>query len=183
MGEVVTGAASVPNPLASSDPQGEASSQTPTAASATTVEQNYDDWFAGQDESVKSLVGGRLKSLESAYESVKTERKDLAKKLEILAKENEPLREQLTQLRKDVEDHEKRAEFFEAAVKVNCSNPKLAWHIANTDGLTLAAMQSTYPELFRRTVPVVTAAGAGAGKSQTVPADMNAAIRKAAGRG
>ena len=170
-----------------------------TNAQATTPEQNasetpasWDAWIETQDENVKGLYESHITGLRSTVKATRDERDALAKQIKELAKNAEKgseLEKSLAEFTGKLEQAERRATFAEDAIRpeIGCSNPKAAWALAVADNLfdrkgaaDWSTIKAAAPELFRK--PSV-AGNAGSGTA-TPPTktDMNAYIRRAAGR-
>jgi predicted ATP-dependent protease len=123
----------------------------------------------------------------------RTERNDLTKQIDEFKKKAEKgseLEKSLTEFSARLEIAEKRASFFEDAVRpgIDCRNPKVAYALAVTDNLfdrkgspDWTALKEAAPELFGKVTPPANA-GTGTGNPPKNN-DMNAFIRTAAGRG
>lgn len=173
--------------------QGQAAPEQQQQAQA---QPTFEEWLAKQDEPTKGLITERFKSLEATVRATRTERDDLAKQVREAAKgleEGSAARKALEEVSGKLEETERRTSFYEEALKpeISCTQPRLAYMAAMADGLidgrgriNWETLKTNYPDLFRRTVQIPPGnAGNGAGQ-QNVPAqrDMNAFIRRAAGR-
>lgn len=156
---------------------------------------DFDGWLGAQDETVKGLIDTHLKGLKSALDAERTQRRDYEKQLRDAAAKLEKgsdAQKQLEEMAKRSEEDGKRADFFAAAHRAGVTNLQLAWVAAKQDQIfdrkgdvDLEALKEAYPELFTAPATTKTPTGnAGAGTGN-VPAknDMNALIRRAAGRG
>jgi polyhydroxyalkanoate synthesis regulator phasin len=152
----------------------------------------WDAWLAQQPDAVKTLFDEHVKGLKTALDTERAQRSDLAKQLreatQKLEKDSDA-RKGLEELASKLEIAERRAMFYEEASKpdVQCTNPRLAWLVAQEANLfdrrgmpDWGAIRAAAPELFRR-VGVGSADG-GTGQTGQQQFDMNAAIRRAAGR-
>lgn len=157
----------------------------------TTQPETFDAWLEKQDNKVKELYKSHTHGLTSALEKEREEKKTLSTQLKELlpkAEKGSELEKQLSETLGKMEAAERRAIFAEEAIKpeIGCTNAKAAYALALAENLfdsrgnpKWAEIKQTAPELFRK--PGSTDGGAGGGKSPT-PNDINAAIRRAAGR-
>jgi len=157
----------------------------------TQTPPDFDTWLQAQPEEVKGLLDSHVKGLKSALTAEREEKRKLSGQLRDAAKgmeEGSEARKAVEKLSGDLDNANRRVEFYEDAIPQGCSNPKLAWlaavEIAAIDGrgkVNWDALKEQFPELFKRTAPPPAHAGAGTGQ----PAqgfDMNRAIRGATGR-
>ena len=154
----------------------------------------WETWLEGQDEAVKGLVAEHTKGLKSALESERTQRKEFERQLREAAGKLEKDSEQqrnLTEIADRLSEQERKADFYEAAHAAGVRNLKLAYLVANSDGLfdrkgqvDWAALKGGYPELFEgvRPAPPKGHAGTGTGGSAASTPTMNDAIRAAFGQ-
>jgi hypothetical protein len=170
----------------------EAQGQQQGQESETPTPPAFDAWLQEQPEEVKGLLDGHVKGLKNALQSERDEKRKLQNDLEKVAKgfleEGSEARKAVEKISGDLDNANRRVEFYEDAIPQGCSNPKLAWlaavEIAAIDGrgkVNWDALKEQFPELFKRTAPPPAHAGAGTGQ----PAqgfDMNRAIRGATGR-
>ena len=155
-------------------------------------ELTFDAWFEKQDEKVKGLLDGHTRSLKSALDSERGTRKDLEKQVRELASKADKgsaAETQLTALADKMSEADKKVEFFDAAHKVGVTNLKLAYITAVTDDMfdkkgnvDFVKMKTAYPELFGTSKKAPGNAGEGTEGNTNVAADMNARIRRQAGR-
>jgi hypothetical protein len=105
-------------------------------------------------------------------------------------KDPETVRQQLSEIRADLETASKRAAFYEDAGKpeIGCRNPRLAFMVAQSEALfdrrgapDWQAIRTAAPELFGPVVPQGNA-GAGTGSQPAAKTSINDYIRQAAGR-
>lgn len=156
------------------------------------VELTFETWFEKQDDKVKGLLDGHTKSLKNALESERGTRKDLEKQVRDLASKAEKGSEaekQLTGLADKIAEGDRKVEFFDAAHKAGVTNLKLAYTVAVTDDLfdkkgnmDFAKLKTAYPELFGVKKTPNGNAAEGTESNNNVVTDMNARIRRAAGR-
>lgn len=159
-------------------------------AAATGMPQTFDEWLAGQPEAVKALLDEHMRGLKSALESERQRAREFQKELRAAARQMEAgseARKQIEEMAGRLAEIDRRAQFYDAAHLAGVTNLKLAYLAAREAGLIddekgcdFEKLRRAYPELFRRSAP---AASAGAGTERVAPAaDMNAFIRRAAGR-
>lgn len=150
-----------------------------------TEQLDFDAWLGSQDEKVRALLDNHTKGLRSALEGERSQRKELAKQLKELTgkvEANSDAAKQLAEISGRLELEEKRADFYEKASTAGCRNLRLAWLAAQADNLTVEQVKAQHPELFGTSKPD-TGAGHGAGSGGGGETkDMNAFIRRAAGR-
>lgn len=150
----------------------------------------FDSWLGNQDETVRTLIDTHVSGLKTALASEREQRKELAKELKRAAKgASDEVQTQLEDLSSRLEKYELQVQFYEVAAAAGVSNPKLAYLAAREGGfidkdgdVKMDAFRAEYPELFKKTVPP---SNAGAGTDQGAPGaekDMNAFIRRSAGR-
>lgn len=171
---------------------GENSSSSNNNQSTSDETLAFDTWLPKQDEKVRALIDGHTKGLKNALDSERGSRKDLEKQVRDLATKAEKgsdAEKQLTELADKLSDSDRRADFFDAAHKVGVSNLKLAYITAKEEDLfdkkgnvDFASMKKSFPELFVGKKTVNGSAGDGTDDTTTVQTDMNARIRRAAGR-
>lgn len=164
--------------------------QAADATTTDTTEQfDFDSWLDGQPEHVKQGFTGKTTGLYSALESERQQRKDLARELKKLsgeATQGSEAQKALGEMSTRLEQAEQRAAFMEDASKpeIGCVNPKLAFLVAQADGLfkrsgepDWAALKGAYPELFGKRMTPPGNAGSGNGSPPAQKADMNSWIR------
>ena len=150
----------------------------------------FESWLGNQNETVRTLIDTHVSGLKSALDSEREQRKDLAKELKKAAKgASDEVQQQLTDLSSRLEMYELQVQFYEAAAAAGISNPRLAYLAAREGGfidergtIRMDGLRAEYPELFKKMTPP---ANAGAGTDKGAPGtekDMNAFIRRAAGR-
>ena len=165
---------------------------TTTGQQASETPASWDAWIETQDETVKGLYESHITGLRSTVKATREERDTLAKKIKELSQKAEKgseFEKSLAEFTSKLEQAERRATFIEESIKpeIGCRNPKAAYALAMADNLfdrkgaaAWSTIKAAAPELFRK--PSV-AGNAGSGTA-TPPskADMNAFIRRAAGR-
>lgn len=154
----------------------------------------FDGWYSKLEDPVKDLIDDHVTGLKSALNSEREERRRLSKQLTQLSKsadEGSEFQKQLNDTVGKLEEAERKAQFLEDAHDQGISNLKLAYLAAKEEGLIkrdgsvdFLRLREVAPELFeRKKTPVPPAnAGTGVGQSGAVKPDMNAWLRKAAGR-
>lgn len=150
-------------------------------------DQTFDAWLS-EHADVKPLYEAHTQGLRGALETERTARKDLEKQLRGLSKQAEAgstAQQQLTELADKLTGIERQNKFYDIAHAAGVKNLKLAWKAAEeyvgTDGeVDLNAMKKAYPELF--SAPKVDANAGQGMQNQPTTMDMNAIIRRAAGR-
>lgn len=148
---------------------------------------DYTTWLSSQSDEVKAGLAQNEKGLRDALQGERDQRKALAddlKKLRGTLDVNSDAAKQLGDVTQRMEAEAARADFYEKASAVGCRNLKLAWLAAQADNLTVEQVKAANPELFGSAAKPPTHAGAGAGgQGSGQQRDMNAFIRRGAGRG
>jgi hypothetical protein len=153
----------------------------------------FETWLEKQDDTVKGLLDGHIKGLKTALDSERGSRKDMEKQLREMAKKAEDgseAQKKLTGMADQVSAADRRADFYEEAHRAGVSNIKLAFLVAEKEDLfdsknrvNFEAMKKDYPELFGgKPVPDGNAGNGTEGTPGGAAKDMNAMIRRAAGR-
>lgn len=151
----------------------------------TQEQPNFDTWLATQPDPIKGLVSEHTQGLRSALETERAQRKDLAKQIkELIGKQaaDSDAAKQLGELSSSLEAAQKRADFFEEATVAGCIKPKLAYLVAQSEGIKMEQIKAQYPELFASARTTPTHAGNGTGNPPAGVTTMNDLIRRAAGR-
>lgn len=157
-------------------------------------ELTFERWIAEQPEDVRGLLDSHTKGLKTALTSERSSRQEMERQLREMAGKAEKgseMERQLTETANRLQDSDRRADFYEAAHAAGVTNLKLAWMVAQSDGLfdrkgqpDFDALKKSYPELFggvqRRSAP----GDGGTGHTMNQPGQggMNDFIRKSAGR-
>jgi len=159
--------------------------------------KTFEAWLEKQDDEVKGYIEDHTHGLSTALTNERNTRKDLEKKLKNLGKSLEKdsdAKKQLDQISADLKLTNAKNAFYEAAHKAGVTNLRLAWLAADADELIeddgtvdFEALKENNPQLFASSENKKTQAnahaGEGNGKKKTPELGMNAAIRRAAGRG
>ena len=165
-----------------------------SAGGETPTWANYEEWLGQQSENVRKLVTEHFGGLKNALESERTERKKLAGDLKKAAAEMEAgskARDALETTSARLEAAERQTVFYEQATRpeIGCTNVRLAYMAAREadaiDGkgrINWEVLKKDFPELFRKPAPPAANAGTGTRTQPLTGFDMNAEIRKAAGR-
>lgn len=174
--------------------QQSATAQQPTEQPASgETPRSFEEFLEAQPEPIRELYKSHSEALLNTVKATRDERDELKRQIRKLAdaqSEGSEAKRQLEQISAQLERTERRAAFFEDAAKpeIQCRNPRAAWLLAEAEGLfdkkglpDWAAIKRDAPELFG--APVANAnAGAGTQKPPDPHRDMNAFIRRAAGR-
>lgn len=150
-------------------------------------EQTFEAWLE-EHADVKPLYEAHTQGLKGALETERASRKELEKQLRGLSKQAEAgsaAQQQLSGIADKLAAIERQNKFYDSAHAAGVKNLKLAWKAAEEflgdDGeVDLNAMKKAYPELF--SVPKVDANAGQGTQNQPQTMDMNAIIRRAAGR-
>jgi|GEM_PF-1526226 len=191
----------VDNPQQPETPQnGEQTATTPAEGETPEEEEeqtfdSFDEWIEAQDDTVQNLINNHIGNLRSALDSERNQRRELSRQLRELSEQMEEgseMQQQLDQVSNRLSEMERQAVFYEAIHAAGATNLRLAYLAASEAGLLddegnvdTEALKSQFPELFRQPKPKLPAgnAGSGAGQPPPQPFDMNAEIRRKAGRG
>jgi hypothetical protein len=152
----------------------------------------WDAFHGGLNDEQKALLESHTSGLKSALQSERGTRTELEKQIRDLATkaaQGSEAQKQLTSMADQLKTGEKQTAFYEAVNGAGVRNLKLAWAAANSEprywkqdgSLDLDGFKKDFPELFATTTTSANA-GAGAGQGGGGGFDMNAAIRRAAGR-
>lgn len=164
----------------------------------------FEDFAGKLQESDRTALASHIeessKGLKNALEAERASRKQLEKDLADARKgldANSEAAKQLDKITADLKLRDTQATFYEAASAAGCRNLKLAWAAASLDrdkyfkrddSPDMEAIKADHPELFAATSSGEnktnggTGSSGGAGGSGGGPnAEMNAAIRAAAG--
>ena len=148
----------------------------------------------GLPEDVRTLYDEHVKGLKNALKSERDQRKALADQLRDAMKdleEGSKAQKALESFTQKLEAAEQRAAFFEEAARpeIGCTNPRLAYLAAQEieafdrrGNPNWDVLKKQFPELFGKTRTPSANAGAGAGGQTPKGGDMNAFIRRSAGR-
>lgn len=152
----------------------------------------FDSWIGGQDDTIKGLIDSHVSGLKSALDSERNERKSLTKQIAELkgkAEKGSELEQQLNSLTAQLDASNAKQTFYESA-PADVANMRLAWMAAQEGGyigkggaVDWNGMKTAYPELFRKQITPPANAGNGRGQDGNNQPNMNAFIRRAAGRG
>jgi hypothetical protein len=150
--------------------------------------------MGSQPEPIKTLITEHEKGLRSALDSERVSRGELEGQLREAAKKlaaKEPeMQKVLTEMADKVAEHDRRADFYDAAHAAGVTNLKLAYVVAVQDELfdkkgnvNFETLKGKYPELFAgKAQPPKGNAGAGTGGDGRPAVGMNEIIRRASGR-
>lgn len=154
---------------------------------------NFDEWYGAQDETVKGLVDGHVKTLKGALDSERAARSELAKQIKELlpkAEKGSEAERAMQDLAAKLEAANQRADFFReaSAAEVGCTRPLPAFLLAreiqaidNKGRIDWAELKKQAPELFGKPPTPEAHAGAGTQGAGHQKVDMNTVLRKAAG--
>ena len=153
----------------------------------------WETWHGSQTPEAQKLVAGHVSGLKTALGSERDARDKAESDLRAVAKELEDgskAQKEVLRLADDNAAISAKADFYEDAHKSGVTNLKLAYLVAKDDDLfdkrgnvNFEKMKEANPELFGRKIIPDVGAGDGTG-SRDMPkkVDMNAMIRKKAGR-
>lgn len=147
---------------------------------------NYEQWIGEQSEEIKAGIEAHYQGILNTAKATRQERDDLDKKLKRLAKEVEvgsDAEKTISEMRGQLANETKRANFFEGANKQGIKNAKLAFALANTDNLYTDEgtpdwdkIKENAPELFNAQA---INSNAGSGTNQRPAVDSSKAVRDA----
>jgi len=153
----------------------------------------WDTWHNALPEAEQKLIADRESGLKTALKAERDARGDAEKSLREAAAELETgsdAQKKVLELADAEAAALLKADFYEAAHEKDVSNLKLAYVVAQQDGLIdkrgkidFDTLKKSYPELFIK--KIVPPGGAGDGTGGKLPGgkvDMNDLIRKKAGR-
>jgi len=153
---------------------------------------SWDDYYGGLDATSKTLVDGRLSSLESVLKEERENKRRLEKSIKDLgakAEKGSDLEKSIDELRTQLEEANRRSAFFEGAAKQGVTSARLAYLAAkeaqafdNSGNVNWERLKEAHPELFKAEPKPGGQKDAGAGGGSNTSSDINAAIRRAAGR-
>lgn len=171
--------------------------QTVDGSEPTTAPESWTAWLAAQPEGQRAEIArlhdAETAGLRNALKSEREARGNLEKQLRDIGRqleEGSAARQQLESAAQDLEAAQRRVAFYENAPG-DLVNPRLAWLAAQEidafdkrGNVNWDPVRQAFPELFRPARPATSAANAGAGADgrKALGFDMNAAIRRAAGR-
>jgi hypothetical protein len=155
--------------------------------------ETWEAVLEGLPEDARSLYESHTQGLRSALESERGQRRDLARQLREATEaleEGSDARTQLESLTQAAEAAEQRVAFYEEAAGQGVKNFKLAWLAAQESdafdrrgNVQWERLQEEFPELFQAKQQSAPGnAGAGTNQAPGGGADMNAIIRRGAGR-
>lgn len=152
----------------------------------------FEEFITKQPEDVRKLYESHTTGLRNTIQATREERDNLSKQIKDLlpkAEKGSELANQLTNLQKQLETSDRRANFAEEAIKpeIGCSNIKAAFALAVAEDLfdkhglpSWDAIKKTAPELFKKSnIPDGNGGEGGEGGVETK--NMDGFIRKRAG--
>jgi hypothetical protein len=147
----------------------------------------YADWLKEQPDEVKSMLGTWEGGLKSALQSEREARGAAEKALRVeagKAEKGSEAEKKLTELADQMQEADRRAEFYDDAHRAGVTNLKLAYLSAVADErfdkrgrVNFDEMKKDYPELFGSRKPPEGNAGAGTGSSPNGKPSMDDFIR------
>ena len=165
-----------------------------TGAGSEQLDETFEGFLGKQPKTVQELYSKHVTGLRNTVAATRQERDDLSKQIKELtqkAEKGSELERRLTEISQKLESAERKADFMEQAMKpeIGCRNPAVAYALATVNSLFNSkgvpdwnAVKLAAPELFGKEVPPAHA-GEGTGSGPAGKADMNALIRRKAGRG
>ena len=162
------------------------------APGSETQQPTWDSILEGLPEESRAAYDQHTQGLQSALKAERQQRQDLAKQLREASGQLEAgskARTDLEALQVQFEDAQRRADFATEAGSHSVTNVKLAYLAAQEFDLfdrrgnvDFAKLKEQAPELFTQPAPARGNAGSGTSAPPTPGQDMNAYIRRMAGR-
>ena len=178
-------------PTNSTDPQDNTQSN-PQGANGETPAPTWESILSGLPDDQKALYEQHTQGLQSALKAERQQRQDLAKQLREATGQLEAgskARADLEALQVQLEETQRRADFATEASGQGVANVRLAYLAAQEFDLfdrrgnvRWDELKKAAPELFVQPAPARGNAGAGTATTPTPTEDMNAYIRRMAGR-
>ena len=155
---------------------------------------NWEAYLATLPDEAKGLYETHTTGLRNTVQATRQERDALSRQLaditKALGKDPSEAKRLLEQMSADLDSARLRADFYETAGRpeIGCQNPRVAFLVAQDLGaidskgrVNWETLKQQAPELFQKRAPDGRA-GVGTGSSPVAKVDMNALIRRAAGR-
>lgn len=155
---------------------------------------NWEAYLATLPDDLKGLYETHTTGLRNTVQATRQERDALSRQLaditKALGKDPSEAKRLLEQMSADLDSARLRADFYEAAGRpeIGCQNPRVAFLVAQDLGVidgkgrvNWETLKAQAPELFQKRAPDGRA-GVGTGTPPPARIDMNAMIRRAAGR-
>jgi hypothetical protein len=155
---------------------------------------SWEEYMASLPDDLQGLYEAHTTGLRNTVQATRSERDALSRQLaditKALGKDPSEAKRLLEQMSSDLDSARLRADFYEIAGRpeTGCSNPRLALLAAQEIGaidakgrVSWETLKTQFPELFQKRAPDGRA-GVGTGTPPPARIDMNAMIRRAAGR-
>ena len=178
-------------PTDNTNPQDNAQQNT-QGTTGETPATTWESILEGLPEEAKGLYEQHTHGLKSALDAERQQRQDLAKQLRDASAQldaGSAAKAQLEKLQTQLEETQRRADFATEASGQGVANVRLAYLAAQEFDLfdrrgnvRWDELKKAAPELFVQPAPARGNAGAGTATTPTPTADMNAYIRRMAGR-
>jgi len=153
---------------------------------------DLESWIKGQPEEVQQAFETHIRGLKNALAAERDQRKTVERQLRDAAaklEKDSEARKALEQYAEKLRLLERQSAFYDAAHAAGCTNLRLAFIAANDAGLIREdgtadweTMRAKFPELFGRARTAGDAKVGDGHDKMPSAADMNAFIRRAAGR-
>ena len=152
---------------------------------------DFDAWVASQPTDVQAAIEAGTKGLKSSLNGAREDAKQARDALKTAAETaTGEMKAQLEQAQRDAAGLERKATFVDEAVQQRCKKPGALWTLAvaaeafDRNGKPdWKYLRSEYPELFESEAAPRGNAGSGTGTPPANKPDMEAMLRRAAGRG
>lgn len=183
---------------AESDSNAQSNQQNDAGQDNGAMPETFDAWLATQPDNVKTMYAAHTQKLQSALQSERSTRSDLEKQLREAAKKQKDGSDEqanLTKMADELGVANRRADFYEAAVKpeVNAQDLEALWVLANAKpddyfdkrgNVNFVLLKERHPGLFKQAASAARGnAGNGTGgQGAATKTNMNSILRRAAGR-
>jgi hypothetical protein len=184
-------------------PEPEGNAETPPQAGAGEAAPPQDDytpppktpdefaeWLKARPVEERAVYDSYTRSLQESVSRERESNKTLSRELKAIAARGDgATKEELDALSEKLTVADRRIDFYRLALREGVPNVDLAWLAAREVGAfdkhgapDFSMLKAQYPELFPKRRPAAQA-GAGANGEAPLTSDMNAFIRRSAGRG
>lgn len=152
--------------------------------------EEFAEWLRAQPEDARAAYDTHTRSLQSGLERERETNKTLRRELKTIAAQAEGATKQdLDALSERLAVADRRIDFYRLALREGVPNVDLAWLAAQEIGAfdkhgvpDFQTLKAQYPELFPQRRKPAAQAGAGTNGETPSSTDMNAFIRRSAGR-
>jgi len=153
--------------------------------------EDFAEWLKARPADEREQYDGYTRSLQASVARERDANKSLRQDLKaITAQADGHTKEELDALSEKLAVADQRIDFYRQAIREGVPNVDLAWLAAREIGAfdkhgapDFSTLKAQYPELFPARRPPSAQAGAGSNGNTPTSGDMNAFIRRSAGRG